>query len=209
MSAPRADRRRRAGASAARDLRRRAGLGALLPDRVRAGAVARAVGGGRAARRRRGRLPGDRLAAAGEGLPRVGRGHHARTRRPTRAGWGSASSSTRRAVHRPRGARRAREDGPRDGCCCLRPRRPALGRARQRAGAQSAARSPAGSRAAATATPSERSIAYAYLRRRTPSRARRSRSRSSAAGSEGEVAARAAVRPQGRADPGVDLAPAA
>ena len=35
------------------------------------------VGGGRAARARRRRLPRDRLAARGEGLPRLGRRHHA------------------------------------------------------------------------------------------------------------------------------------
>ena len=72
------DGRRRAGARAARHLRRRARLGALLPDGVRRRAVAHAVGGRAAARPGRGRLPGDRLAAAGEGLPRVGRRHHAR-----------------------------------------------------------------------------------------------------------------------------------
>ena len=54
----------------------RAGLGALLPDRVRGGAVARAVGGRPRARPGRRRLPRDRLDAAGEGLPGVGRRHH-------------------------------------------------------------------------------------------------------------------------------------
>ncbi len=69
-------RRQRPGARAARHLRRRARLGDLLPHRVRARALARAVGGGRAARHRRRRLPGDRLDAAREGLPRLGRRHH-------------------------------------------------------------------------------------------------------------------------------------
>ena len=67
---------RRAGACPAGDLRGRARLGALLPGGVRARAVARAVGGGRAARHRRRGLPSDRLDAAGEGLPGVGSGHH-------------------------------------------------------------------------------------------------------------------------------------
>ncbi len=47
-------------------------------------------------------------------------------------------------VHRPRRARRGEGGGPAHAsCCCLAARRPALGRARQRAGAASAARSPA------------------------------------------------------------------
>ena len=73
-----ADRRRRPGPGAAGHVRRRVRLGALLPDRVRRRAVAGAVGGRAAARAARRRLPRDRLAAAGEGLPRVGRGHHTR-----------------------------------------------------------------------------------------------------------------------------------
>ena len=74
----RAGGRRRAGARAARDVRRRARLGALLPDRVRRRAVADAVGGRARARPDGRRLPRDRLAASGEGLPRVGRRHHPR-----------------------------------------------------------------------------------------------------------------------------------
>ena len=74
----RARRRRRAGARPARDLHRRAGLGALLPDRVRRRAVARDLGGGRAARARGRGLPRHRHAAPGEGLPRMGGRHHAR-----------------------------------------------------------------------------------------------------------------------------------
>ena len=49
------------------------------PTEYGAGAVADAVGGGRAHGRGGRRLPGDRLAAPGEGLPRVG----APTSRPT------------------------------------------------------------------------------------------------------------------------------
>ena len=69
--------RRRPGAvpRAARDLRRRARLGALLPERVRPPALGRDLGIGPARARRR-RLQGDRLLQAGEGLPRLGRGHH-------------------------------------------------------------------------------------------------------------------------------------
>ena len=53
-------------------------LGALLPDRVRDRALAGALGGRRAARHGRGRLPRDRLDAPREGLPRLGRRHHPR-----------------------------------------------------------------------------------------------------------------------------------
>ena len=57
----------------------RARLGALLPDRVRRRALCDALwDAGAAARPRRRRLQGDRLAAAREGLPRLGRGHHPR-----------------------------------------------------------------------------------------------------------------------------------
>ena len=68
------------------------------PTRVRARPLAGAVGGGRAARDRRRRLPGDRLDAAREGLPGLGRRHHPR-RDPLRGrASASASSSTRRAA---------------------------------------------------------------------------------------------------------------
>ncbi len=59
------------------DLRRRARLGAVLPGGVRCTAVAHAVGGRPRARPRRRRLQGDRLAAAREGLSRLGGRHHA------------------------------------------------------------------------------------------------------------------------------------
>ena len=75
----RAGARRRAGAlsRSPRHLRRRARVGALL--RVRAGPVplGHALGGRSRARPRRRRLQGDRLAPAREGLPGLGRGHHA------------------------------------------------------------------------------------------------------------------------------------
>ena len=84
-----ADGRRRAGARAAGDLRRRARLGAVLPDRVRAGAVAGAVGGGRAstaswpAATARSTRCGSRRATA-SGAP---------TSRPTRRRTRAASAS--------------------------------------------------------------------------------------------------------------------
>ena len=102
-------RRRRPRARDARHLRGRAGVGALLPDGVRQRALAHAVGGGRAARPRRGRLPRDRLAAAREGLPRVGRGHHGRRHAVRGRRSGSRSSATRpssgatRSTTSPRG----------------------------------------------------------------------------------------------------------
>ena len=104
-------RRRRPGARDARDLRGRAGVGALLPDGVRQRALAHAVGGGRAARPRGRRLPRDRLAAAREGLPRVGRGHHGRRHARTRAASGSRSSATRPSS----GATRSTATSPRGG----------------------------------------------------------------------------------------------
>ena len=129
-------RRRRPGARAAGHVRRRARLGAVLPDRVRRGAVADAVGGRRGARPARRRLPRDRLAAPGEGLPRVGRRHHGRRDAAARPGSGSASatakrSSAARAALRD-DARRARLPRLR----CVRAGRSPLGRARQRARAR-------------------------------------------------------------------------
>ena len=130
-------RRRRAGARAARDLHRRAGLGALLPDRVRRRAVARAVGGGRAARARRRRLPGDRHAAPGEGLPRVGGRHHARRDAPRGGARLLRARTTRRFLGRDALAARAPAQAP----ALPGARRPALGRAGQRARARRTARS--------------------------------------------------------------------
>ncbi len=89
---------------------------------------------GAGARHRRRRLPGDRLDAAGEGLPRLGRRHH-----PGRVPRGRRRRLLREArqgrVHRPRGA--GRRGGGRAAAPARlhRPRRPAAGRARQRAGA--------------------------------------------------------------------------
>ena len=89
---------------AARDLRRRARLGALLPVGVRAGALGHDLGGRSRARPRRGRLQGDRLAAAREGLPRLGLGHHGR-RHPVR-GRARLRGQARQGVPGQGGARR-------------------------------------------------------------------------------------------------------
>ena len=101
----RAGDRARAMPRAARDLRRRARLGALLPRRVRARALGHGLGGGARARPRGRRLQGDRLAAAREGLPRVGRGHHSR-RHALRGGAGLRGQARQGRVRRTRGARR-------------------------------------------------------------------------------------------------------
>jgi len=81
-----------------RRVRGGAGLGALLSHRVRARALVRALGRGPDSRRGSRRLPGDRLAAAGEGLPRVGRGHH--SRRHALRGRGRLLREARQGVHR-------------------------------------------------------------------------------------------------------------
>ena len=106
------------GPRAAGHLRRRARLGDLLPDRVRARPLANAVGGGRAARDRRRRLPGDRLDAAREGLPSLGRRHHPR-RDPVR-GRGRLLRQARQGgrIHRPRRARRGQGDEARGRSWC-------------------------------------------------------------------------------------------
>ena len=126
---------------AARHLRRRARLGALLPDRVRPRALGRDLGGRPRARARRGRLQGDRLAAAREGLPRLGRRHHAR-RHAVRGRPRLRGEARQGRLHRPRGAARG---ATRAGAAALLPRarRPALGRARLGAGARRRRRSSA------------------------------------------------------------------
>ena len=103
------------------------------PTEYGAGAVAHAVGGRPAARAARRRLPCDRLAAAREGLPRVGGRHHA-DETPFEAGLGFCVARDK-DVPRPRGAA---VDGAaaRRAAALPRPRRPALGGARQRAGAR-------------------------------------------------------------------------
>ena len=90
---------------AARHLRRRARLGALLSDRVRPRALGRDLGRRPRARARRRRLPRDRLVAPREGLPRLGRRHHAR-RHAVRGRPRLRREARQGRVHRPRSAAR-------------------------------------------------------------------------------------------------------
>ena len=129
----RAGARGRAGAvpRAPRDLRRRAGLGALLPDASSACALWDTIwAAGPRPRPPRGRLPRDRLVPAREGLPRLGRRHHARGH-----ALGGRARLRRQArqgrLHRPRGAARQARAGAE--ARLPRPRRPARRRARLRA----------------------------------------------------------------------------
>src|SRR5207302_911565 len=121
----------RAGAGAvpgaAGDLRRRAGLGALLPDRVRARSLGRGLGVRPRARARRRRLQGDRLAAAREGLSRLGRRHHARGHALRGRAWVRGQARQGRL---PRPGRAARAAGARAPAALPRARRPSLDRAR-------------------------------------------------------------------------------
>ena len=116
--------------------------------------------GGPRARPRRRRLQGDRLAAAREGLPRLGRRHHAR-RHAVRGRARVRGQARQGRLHRPRGAARAA-------------RSPSAASAASSSPTRARSRS-ARSRCASRATPVgrvtsggygysvERSIAYAYL----------------------------------------------
>ena len=161
-----------------RHVRGRARLGALLPCRVRRRALGRALGGRPGARARRGRLQGDRLAPAREGLPGVGLGHHAgghpargrpRLRRPRRQGVRRARGPRVRGVRRRGGSAAS--------CCPTRVRSRSA-----RSPCASEASSSGALRAAASAT---RSARRSHTRTFPPSTtsAPRSRSRSSARGS--------------------------
>ena len=177
------DARPGAGADAAGHLRRRARLGDLLPDRVWGGAVARALGGGPAARDRRRRLPGDRQPATREGLPGLGRGHHPR-RDPYEGGVGFCVKLDKEGGFIGREALLdAQGAGPRTRLCCLAledPRRVALGNEPVRVdGARSAAASPPAATATRSSARSPTPTCRRHQRRQVP----RSRSRSSAAGS--------------------------
>ncbi len=103
------------------------------PTEYGLGPLAGAVGGGRAARDRRRRLPGDRLAAAREGLPGLGRRHHP-GRDPLR-GRGRLLRQARQGgrFHRPRVGGRGEGGRAADQALLPDPLRPAFGRARQRA----------------------------------------------------------------------------
>ena len=95
------------GAGAAHRLRRRARLGAAHPDRVRGARVRAAAGRRRAVRDRRCRLPGDRHAPDGEGLPLLVDRHHARHCRRGRPASAGGSTSRQGRLLRARRARRA------------------------------------------------------------------------------------------------------
>ena len=143
-----------------RDVRRRARLGAVLPRRVRRAPVGHDLGRGCRARPRRRRLQGDRLAPPREGLPRLGRRHHAR---------GHAVRSRPRLRRQARQGRRssvatrfapARE--PEHVLRCLTlddPRAVALGSEPVRVGDRLVGRVTSGGYGYTV----ERSIAYAYL----------------------------------------------
>ena len=90
---------------------------------------------GRAARDRRRRLPGDRLDAPREGLPGLGRRHH--PRRNAVRGRGRLLRQARQGgrVHRPGGALGGEGSRPSRSACLPAALGSALGRARQRAGA--------------------------------------------------------------------------
>src|SRR6185503_8655468 len=103
--------RARAVPRRARHLRRRARLGALLPDRVRRATLGRALGRRTGPRPRRGRLQGDRLAAAREGLPRLGGRHLAGGHAVRSRAWLRGQARQGR-LRRPRRARLGRGAGP-------------------------------------------------------------------------------------------------
>ena len=180
---PRDHRRQRAGAGAAGHLRRRARMGALLPDGVRARPVAGAVGGGRAARDRRGAATARSTRCGSRRAIWSGGPTSLPTRPPTRPASASRSSSTRRAASSAaRRWSRRRSRGPASAWSrsCSRTR------ARSRSAtsrSESGARSAGGSPPAATAIRSSARSPTPTCRRIRPSRATRSRSRSSAAGS--------------------------
>ena len=94
--------------------------------------VGRDLGAGPRARPRCGRLQGDRLAAAREGLPRLGLRHHAR-RHAVRGRPGVRGEARQGRLQRPRGP--ARGAGARAPAPLPRARRSARCRARLRAGA--------------------------------------------------------------------------
>ena len=97
---------------------------------------------------------------AREGLPRLGRRHHAR-RHALRGRARLRGQARQGRLHRPRGA--ARRAGARAAARLRRPRRPALGRARLGAGPRSTARIVGRVTSGGYGYTVERSIAYAYV----------------------------------------------
>ncbi len=86
------------------DLRRRARVGAVSERGVRRSALGHARHRRRAVRDVARRLPRDRFAAPGEGLPSVGRGYHPRGA-PVRGRAGVRGQDGRAGIHRERSAR--------------------------------------------------------------------------------------------------------
>ncbi len=170
------------------------------PVRVRPAPVGRLWEAGSRARTCRGRLQGDRLAAPGEGLPRLGRGHlprghavrgRARLRRQARQG----------RVHRARGARGGARS--RSGGSSASPSRiPARSRsARSRCG--STARSPGRVTSGGYGYTVERSIAYAYVPAEAATPGRAVEVEIFGEWIAGEVAEEPLFDPERRADPGL------
>ena len=124
-------------------------------------ALAHALGGRAAARAGRRRLPRDRLAAPGEGLPRLGRRHH--PRRDALRGRARVLREARQArrVPRARRARRGRAGRARQLACLMLadPRSVALGNEPVRVGGEVVGRVTTGGYGYTVG----RSIAYAYL----------------------------------------------
>ena len=137
--------RRRAGPRAARHVRRRARLGALRPDRVRPRAVDHALGGRPAARAWSPRATGRSTRSGSRRATASGRATSRPDETPYEAGLGFAVALDKaRRLHRPRGARRGEGGRPAQAPALPRPRRPALGLPRQRAGPGRRARSSGG-----------------------------------------------------------------
>ena len=179
----------------ARDVRRRARLGALLPDwssgsrsGTRSGTPGREHG------LVAGRLQGDRLAAAREGLPRLGRRHHARTTRRTRPGSASRSSWTRGTSSGARRCSASRSPSAGSAASCSTTRaRSRSARSRSASTARSVGRVTSGGYGYTV----ERSIAYAYLPAAAPSRDERVEVEIFGEWVAGEVAAEPLFDPQG------------
>ena len=133
------------------------------PDGVRPRAVGHALGGRAAARPGRRRLPGDRRAAAREGLPRLVERHHARRDARTRRASGSRCALDKGADFIGRDALvAAKAAGPRKRLRCLvldDPRSVCLGNEPVRVDGAIVGRVTSGGYGFAV----ERSIAYAYL----------------------------------------------
>ena len=166
----------RAAAGAPGHVRRRAGLGAVRAHRVRRGALGHAVGGRPAARPGGRRLPGDRRAAPGEGLPGLGGRHHPRGDARTRPASASRSALDKGRLPRPgRAGGGEGRPGPRKRLRCLVLDDPRSVVPRQRAGPDRRAHRRTGDVRRATGSPSSGA---------SPTRTCR---RTSAIGARGEV----------------------